>query len=163
MLQDSDDEDDAIDQYIYNVLDSSSSDMKGNIIQERKDRFQKIFMRSDDTRDTDESDALIKRLQEENALDAKYEQFTKYRDEDLEKRYNALKKDRPNFSNYEPSFGDQGDSKPRGSIPKPLQNEDLHDEMDDWCCKYLQKDFLKRATRSATTAAKLFLFSTRYM
>jgi hypothetical protein len=132
MLQDSDD-DNAIDEYIYGVLKSSPGDVNHDIIQEKMDGFQKIFMGSEDAHDTDESDALIRKLQEENALDAKYEQFAKKRDNDLEERYNALKKDAPNFSNIEYS-GNSSDS-PKGLIPKPLQNEDIHDEMDDWCCK----------------------------
>lgn len=30
---------------------------------------------------------------------------------------------------------DSSSDKPKGSIPKPLQQEELHDEMDDWYCK----------------------------
>ena len=39
----------------------------------------------------DDSDDLIRKLQEENALDQKYWQFTKPRDDDTKKRYNALR------------------------------------------------------------------------
>lgn len=127
MLQDSDEEEDAIDDYIYGVLDD-----KKDMIQEKMDGFQRAFMGQDQFIGTDESDELIKKLQQENALDAKYEQFIHKRDEDLEKRYHALKKDAPSFSNT--TYSDS--SKPKGSIPKPLTNTDLHDEMDDWCCKY---------------------------
>lgn len=125
MLQDSDEEEDAIDDYIYGVLDD-----KKDMIQEKMDGFQKAFLGNDYYVGTDERDELIKKLQQENTLDAKYEQFTKQRDADLEKRYLELKKDAPFFSNikYE-------DNKPKGSIPKPLANTDLHDEIDDWCCK----------------------------
>ncbi|EPB86232.1 hypothetical protein HMPREF1544_06960 [Mucor circinelloides 1006PhL] len=125
MLQDSDEEEDAIDDYIYGVLDD-----KKDMIQEKMDGFQRAFMGQDQFIGTDESDELIKKLQQENALDAKYEQFIHKRDEDLEKRYHALKKDAPSFSNT--TYSDS--SKPKGSIPKPLTNTDLHDEMDDWCC-----------------------------
>ncbi|KAL7329683.1 hypothetical protein PS15p_204739 [Mucor circinelloides] len=125
MLQDSDEEEDAIDDYIYGVLDD-----KKDMIQEKMDGFQRAFMGQDQFIGTDESDELIKKLQQENALDAKYKQFTHKRDEDLEKRYHALKKDAPSFSNT--TYSDS--SKPKGSVPKPLTNTDLHDEMDDWCC-----------------------------
>ncbi|KAG1078319.1 hypothetical protein G6F42_024325 [Rhizopus arrhizus] len=125
MLQDSDEEEDAIDDYIYGVLDD-----KKDMIQEKMDGFQRAFMGQDQFIGTDESDELIKKLQQENALDAKYEQFIHKRDEDLEKRYHALKKDAPSFSNT--TYSDS--SKPKGSIPKPLTNTDLHDEMDDWGC-----------------------------
>lgn len=128
MLQDSDEEEDAIDDYIYGVLDD-----KKDMVQEKMDGFQKAFMGdSDPFIGTDESDELIKRLQQENALDAKYEQFTRNKDQDLEKRYHALKKDAPSFSNTT-AYDDT--SKPKGSIPKPLASTDLHDEIDDWCCK----------------------------
>ncbi|CAO3645505.1 unnamed protein product [Mucor fragilis] len=127
MLQDSDEEEDAIDDYIYGVLDD-----KKDMVQEKMDGFQKAFMGdSDPFIGTDESDELIKRLQQENALDAKYEQFTRNKDQDLEKRYHALKKDAPSFSNTT-AYDDT--SKPKGSIPKPLASTDLHDEIDDWCC-----------------------------
>lgn len=139
MLQDSDDEDDALDEYIYGVL--KDSDSKGGNIQEKMDGFQKIFMGSETNINTDESHELIRRLQEENALDAKYEQFAKSRDNDMEERFNALKKDGPTFSNYSSNSGDR----PRGAVPKPLQNEDLHDEMDDWCCKVLLKELVSIA------------------
>lgn len=124
MLQDSDEDD--IDDYIYGVLGSSS----GGQIQEKMDGFQKIFLGSETITD-DESMALIRKLQEENALDEKYNQFAKSRDEDMEKRYHALKKDSP--TTFSTSGGDH---RPKGSVPKPLETDDLHDEMDDWCCKY---------------------------
>ncbi|CAO3614602.1 unnamed protein product [Mucor hiemalis] len=135
MLQDSDDEDDAINDYIYSVLEESSSPkgVKAQNIQEKMDGFQKIFMGSEnDPVGTDETDALIKRLQQENALDAKYEQFSQSRDNDMEERYNALRKDAPNFSGLE--YSNNNGDRPKGPVPKPLQKEDLHDEMDDWCC-----------------------------
>jgi hypothetical protein len=126
MFQESDEEEDAIDDYIYSMLGQE----KQHSIQEKMDAFQEAFVGSDGIHDTDESAALIRQLQEENALDAKYEQFTKKRDDDLEKRYLELKKDAPtSFSLHDSS------NKPRGSIPKPIATEDLHDEMDDWCCK----------------------------
>lgn len=138
MLQDSDDEDDAINDYIYSVLEESTSTTspqgaKTQSIQEKMDGFNKIFLGSqNDPVSTDETDALIKRLQQENALDAKYEQFSKSRDQDMEERYKALRKDAPNFSGS--AYSSSGD-RPRGPVPKPLQKDDLHDEMDDWCCK----------------------------
>jgi hypothetical protein len=129
MFQEGDDEDDALDDYIYSILGENG---KQDSIQEKMDGFQRAFMGSDGMHDTDESAALIRQLQEENALDAKYEQFTKKRDDDLEKRYLELKKDAPSFSSG--SYNDSS-SKPKGSVPKPFATEDLHDEMDDWCCK----------------------------
>jgi hypothetical protein len=78
----------------------------------------------------DDSDDLIRKLQEENALDQKYRQFTKSRDDDTKKRYNALRSELMIFIR-----SDSSSDKPKGSIPKPLQQEELHDEMDDWCCK----------------------------
>lgn len=128
MFQESDNDNDDIDDYIYSMLD----DGQQQGIQEKMDTFQKAFIGSDGLYDTDETAALIQQLQQENALDAKYEQFAKKRDDDLEKRYLELKKDPPSFS----SDGTSND-KPRGSVPKPLAAEDLHDEMDDWCCKCL--------------------------
>lgn len=127
MLQESDEEEDGIDNYIYGVLDSSSSS-KGDTIQQKMDGFQKIFLGPE--MGDDESDDLIRKLQEENALDRKYQQFAKSRDDDMEKRYNALKSEPVMFSR-----SDSNGDKPKGSVPKPLQKEEIHDEMDDWCCK----------------------------
>ncbi|CEP16562.1 hypothetical protein [Parasitella parasitica] len=124
MLQDSDEEEDAIDAYIYGVLDD-----KKDMVQEKMDGFQKAFLGGDEFVGTDESEELIKKLQQENALDAKYEQFARERDSDLEKRYHGLKKDAPSFSNAQ-----NDENKPKGSAPKPLTTTDLHDEIDDWCC-----------------------------
>lgn len=124
MLQDSDDDD--IDDYIYGVIGSSS----GGQIQEKMDGFQKIFLGSESGAADDEAMELIRKLQEENALDEKYSQFTKSRDDDMEQRYLALKKDPPTFSSTY-----NGGEKPKGSVPKPLEAEHLEDEMDSWCCK----------------------------
>lgn len=91
MFQESDNDNDDIDDYIYSMLD----DGQQQGIQEKMDTFQKAFIGSDGLYDTDETAALIQQLQQENALDAKYEQFAKKRDDDLEKRYLELKKDPP--------------------------------------------------------------------
>ncbi|KAI8647430.1 hypothetical protein BD408DRAFT_408546 [Parasitella parasitica] len=124
MLQDSEEEQDAIDAYIYGVLDD-----KKDMVTAKIDGFHEAFLGSDQFVGTDESEELIKRLQRENALDAKYEQFARERDNDIEKRCHELKKDAPCFSNT-----NRDHIKPKGSIPKPLRNTDLHDEIDDWCC-----------------------------
>lgn len=135
MLQESDDEDDAIDSYIYDILKTSveKDGQHDPGITEKLGSFQTAFVGSDSQFDTDESDALIKRAQQENALDAKYESYKAKRDDDIEKRYLDLKKDAPNFDNYTKPANT---SKPKGFVPKALSTDDFHDEMDDWCCKY---------------------------
>lgn len=134
MLQESDDEDeDAIDSYIYGVLRTTTNENESSPVLDTLDSVQKVFLGSDRQFNTDESDELIRRAQEENALDAKYEKFQKKKDEDIEKRYLELKKDKPNFDDY---VEKQRSDKPKGSIPKSLSTDDFHDEMDDWCCKF---------------------------
>jgi hypothetical protein len=126
MLQEEEDDDDD-DDLIYGAL---SSEQDRDLVTEAEEKVsgaQNLFLGSDFG--TDESDALIRRIQEENALDSKYETFAKARSNEFESRVHALKKDAP--STDTPS----SDERPGGSIPKPLLKEDLHDEMDDWCSK----------------------------
>ncbi|KAI8978527.1 hypothetical protein BDB01DRAFT_726386, partial [Pilobolus umbonatus] len=78
----------------------------------------------------DESD-LIRKMQEEAALDKKYQEDTKKRDAELEERFKSLSSDPPQFSTQS-----SHDSKPRGKIPTPVKIDDLYDEVDDWCCKF---------------------------
>ncbi|GAA5801342.1 hypothetical protein HPULCUR_006788 [Helicostylum pulchrum] len=122
MLEESDQEEDDIDNYIYGVLGDTPQ-------QQKMDEFQTLFLGQQQQQPTEETDDLIRKLQDENALDRKYEHFTKSRDDDMQKRYEALRSEPVLFT----SSGSSAD-KPRGSVPKPLQEEELHDEMDDWCC-----------------------------
>ncbi|KAL0090383.1 hypothetical protein J3Q64DRAFT_1729582 [Phycomyces blakesleeanus] len=89
----------------------------------------------------DESHTLIRRIQEESALDEKYATFAKKRDEDLKKRYEALQQG-CNFSpansgevSSASNFKKQENSgKPRGSVPAALTMDEIYNETDDWCC-----------------------------
>ncbi|KAI9012122.1 hypothetical protein CLU79DRAFT_770628 [Phycomyces nitens] len=89
----------------------------------------------------DESHALIRRIQEESALDEKYAVFSKKRDEDLEERYKALQKD-CNFSSHDNDDTllptnpktQVNSGKPRGSVPSAFTMDEIYSETDDWCC-----------------------------
>ncbi|KAI8880122.1 hypothetical protein K501DRAFT_335596 [Backusella circina FSU 941] len=125
MLQEDDDEhDDDINDMIYGALSSQQDERLVTEAEEKLSGAQTLFLGSDFG--NDESDALIRRIQEEDALDSKYQTFAKTRDDEFESRVHALQKEAPiTTATY--------DDKPAGSIPKPLLKEDLHDEMDDWC------------------------------
>ncbi|ORZ03637.1 hypothetical protein BCR43DRAFT_483692 [Syncephalastrum racemosum] len=82
--------------------------------------------------DHDESNALLKQVQEETAVETKYDSFHKQREEDLFKRYEAFKNTKANFDTRS-SEQNIISSAPRGAIPKPIHPEDLHDELEDWC------------------------------
>lgn len=131
MLYETDDEEDAIDDYIYGVL-TQSEPQQGRIQQKMK-QIEDILLGPDNPIESDESDALIKKAIEENRLDEKYQQFTAKRDTELQER---LK----NIQNYVPSSSSTSCSavigdKPVGSVPKAISTKDLYDETDDWCCK----------------------------
>ncbi|ORE03028.1 hypothetical protein BCV72DRAFT_252114 [Rhizopus microsporus var. microsporus] len=132
MLYETDDEEDAIDDYIYGVLTQSEPQSQQGPIQQKMKQIEDILLGPDNLIGSDESDALIKKAIEENRLDEKYQQFTAKRDTELQER---LK----NIQNYVPSSSTScsaaiGD-KPVGPVPKAISTEDLYDETDDWCCK----------------------------
>ncbi|KAG1180836.1 hypothetical protein G6F36_010302 [Rhizopus arrhizus] len=128
MLYESDEEEDAIDDYIYDMLNESTpTEARQGPVQHKMKQLESILTGS--SLDMDESDALIQRVIEENRLDEKYEQFTAKRDEDFEKRV----KDLQNHSFPQDSTFTMSD-KPKGSVPKALQPKDLYDETEDWCC-----------------------------
>ncbi|KAI8060672.1 uncharacterized protein B0P05DRAFT_557793 [Gilbertella persicaria] len=121
MLNESDDDD------IYDMLDSKQDRQLYCSLNDNIDHLQETFL-GKETYNTDESHELIQRVQQEAALDHRYDQFTQQRDKALEQRYLDLKKNAPNVSTTSNS------TKPKGIIPKPLGKDDLHDEMNDWCC-----------------------------
>ncbi|KAI9478400.1 MAG: hypothetical protein EXX96DRAFT_246749 [Benjaminiella poitrasii] len=143
MLQESTEGNDTLDEYIYNILKEDSSDTQssskntknndGLKLTGKLDQIQNIFLQgsTDSGINNEEEDELIQRLQKESALDEKYEQFAKKRDEELEERYLKFKKDAK--SEF---YSSDNDSKPKGTVPKPFSGADLiQDEMDNWCCK----------------------------
>lgn len=96
---------------------------------------QSLFMDQPDL-DHDESNALLKQAQEEAAVEKKYESIDKQREEDLFKRYQTFKDTKANFDTR-PSEQGSPSSKPRGAVPKPIQLDELHDELDDWCGMFI--------------------------
>ncbi|KAI7906107.1 uncharacterized protein BX663DRAFT_498805 [Cokeromyces recurvatus] len=142
ILQEEDGKDDALDEYIYNIIKTEKDDSTSLRKNKQKDdlntstkldQIQNIFLGNPslgNVINNDEEDELIQRLQTENSLEIKYNQFMTKRDQDLEERYLKFKANSPaiNFT--------ANSSKPRGSVPKPISDDDLlHDEIDDWCCK----------------------------
>lgn len=83
----------------------------------------------------DEASELIRRIRDRALVEQKYQHLDKRRDEDLEKRYLPLKEN----SSALHSTSDMSASSSRnfapGTVPKPIQVDELYDEMDDWCCK----------------------------
>ncbi|CAO3664571.1 unnamed protein product [Rhizopus stolonifer] len=125
MLYESDEEEDAIDDYIYDMLNEksdNSSQLKQGPIQHKMKQLEKSLL------GTDESDLLILRAMEENELDEKYDRFAAKRDAELEERLKRVQDYAPQDSKCTNS------DKPKGSVPKAILSEDLYDETDDWCC-----------------------------
>lgn len=127
LLQDSDEEDaDLLDK----ILGRKDDKTKLNQIQD-------TFLREENPVNEDDSNALLRRLQEEVALESKYSSFEKQRDQNLEKRYLALRQGSPSsVARTSKEFS----STPLGRPPKPIQPDELYDETEDWCCKNLPFD-----------------------
>ncbi|CAO3608657.1 unnamed protein product [Cunninghamella blakesleeana] len=81
----------------------------------------------------DQEHELLQQLKDQVAVEKKYEAYEKSRDRDLEKRYLALKEGN-HFSTTEQTTRSPSFNKPTGSIPKSINMDEFHDEMDDWCC-----------------------------
>ena len=79
-----------------------------------------------------ESNELLNQIKDQVNVEKKYSHLDKQRELDLEKRYLELKQNPPNLS---PISSTQEDNKQRlpGPPPKPIQETEFHDEMDDWC------------------------------
>ncbi|KAI9489782.1 hypothetical protein BDB00DRAFT_841375 [Zychaea mexicana] len=129
------------------LLNSDDED-DGNYGVDCDDRIksvQKAFLRGEDeVAMYDESNELLKQVQDQVTVEKKYAHLDKQRDLDLEQRYLAFKQDRPLFSTATPSSSPASSStspltatttgaKLPGPPPKPIQDDEFHDEMDDWC------------------------------
>ncbi|KAI8340668.1 hypothetical protein BC941DRAFT_417876 [Chlamydoabsidia padenii] len=127
-LSDGDDDDD----YLAHILNDQPNNYKKITTPTTHDEtlatWQDAFLGEDSTLD-DQGQVLLNQLKDQVAVENKYASLEQQQDEDLERRYLALKdtviKDSPNTSSS---------SLPPGRVPKPLAMTDLHDEMDDWCC-----------------------------
>ncbi|KAI9306908.1 hypothetical protein BJ944DRAFT_262788 [Cunninghamella echinulata] len=143
-LSDSDSDD-----YLNDILqdNSNKNNQQCNVstthdktIKEWENRFLSLDNNTTSMELNDQEYNLLQQLKDQVAVEKKYESYEKSRDQDLEKRYLALKQEKNIFTN-EPTSSSSSSSttipttdKPNGSIPKPLSMDDFHDEMDDWCC-----------------------------
>ncbi|CAO3616271.1 unnamed protein product [Cunninghamella echinulata] len=144
-LSDSDNED-----YLNDILQDNNnknnhqydiSTTHDKTIKEWENRFLSSDNNGTSMELNDQEHELLQQLKDQVTVEKKYESYEKSRDQDLEKRYLALKKEKNLFTNEPtsslPSLSTTATSiidKPSGSIPKPLSMDDFHDEMDDWCC-----------------------------
>ncbi|KAG0172618.1 hypothetical protein DFQ30_010056 [Apophysomyces sp. BC1015] len=76
----------------------------------------------------EEGSSLMRQIQDEVALEAKYQDFAKKRDQDLERRYLALKDDNCNLTKCSTP-----EQKLHGQIPSPMQLDEVYNEMDSIC------------------------------
>ena len=88
----------------------------------------------------DESNELLNQIKDQVNVEKKYSHLDKQRELDLEQRYLELKQNPPNVfttttSRYEEEDNNNNNNNRRlpGPPPKPIQVNELHDEMDDWC------------------------------
>ncbi|KAI8100024.1 uncharacterized protein BX664DRAFT_322684 [Halteromyces radiatus] len=127
------------DDYLADILNTSSKapTINKTTTKAKLDAWQDAFLgspskeRGDIILD-DEGHQLLCQLQDQAAVESKYAAFEQQRDDDLERRYLALKKDGIISSSSSATQQSQGPL--GGSVPKPLTINELHDEMDDWCC-----------------------------
>jgi hypothetical protein len=141
---DDDDDDDDDDDYLTDILNSSHDKATTETLVTSQHgtalkAWQDTFLGGDDTTLDDQGQVLLDELKDQAAVESKYASFEQQRDDALEQRYLALKKEGSALleDNGDGSSGvTTNNTVPRGRIPKPLAMTDLHDEMDDWCCKW---------------------------
>ena len=85
----------------------------------------------------DESNELLNQIKDQVNVEKKYSHLDKQRELDLEQRYLELKQAPPNvFTSPSSRYEDEDNNSNRrlpGPPPKPIQENEFHDEMDDWC------------------------------
>ncbi|KAI9320186.1 hypothetical protein BX666DRAFT_1382070 [Dichotomocladium elegans] len=108
-----------LDDNIYSELDGSKHG-----IEEVYGILDHGLSSSKDTcaRPNDDSDALVRQIQDEVDVESRYDKFTQQQDDALEERYRALKQ------------GRQPAPSPLTQVPKPMDPSEFFDEVDDWCC-----------------------------
>lgn len=146
---DGDDGDDDDDDYLADILKSSHDKATTETVGKSQHQhgaalkaWQDTFMGGDDTILDDQGQALLDQLKDQAAVESKYASFERQRDDALEQRYLTLKEEGTALLKDDVSPGvttNNPSTLPFGRIPQPLAMTDLHDEMDDWCCKSRQK------------------------
>lgn len=119
-------------------MENDSDDEENTIDPEhitKVDEAVAAFLGGDDQHIDNEASELIKQIRDQALVEQKYLHLDQKRDEDLARRYLALKNDNP-VVNTEVKASSSKISAP-GAVPKPLRPDELYDEMEDWCCKFL--------------------------
>ncbi|KAI9268214.1 hypothetical protein BDA99DRAFT_603715 [Phascolomyces articulosus] len=142
-LFDSDDDDDGGMLYYYTgSTDDNAEDKKLKKIEQdlKLKELQKTFLGNENDGDIgldDESHELLKQIKDQVDVEKKYAHLDQQRERDLEQRYLALKQNPPTLTstNEEDNVatGQSSSSRAPGPPPKPIQEDEFHDEMDDWC------------------------------
>ncbi|KAI8060559.1 hypothetical protein BC940DRAFT_311864 [Gongronella butleri] len=128
-----DGESDEDDDYLADILSERSIEpsMRTHPSSHHLDAVQAAFLDNHVDPSPDDTHELLNQIKDQVAVESKYEKVLKTQDDDMEKRYLALKSTKlPDNILAEPSKFHG----PRGSVPKPLEVNDLYDEVDDWCC-----------------------------
>ncbi|KAI8138532.1 hypothetical protein BJV82DRAFT_631156 [Fennellomyces sp. T-0311] len=114
-------------------LSDDNDDDDNRVQDERFQAVQKAFLGDDPGLD-DESNELLQQVKDQVSVERKYASLDKQRDKDLEERFDALKKTHLKWSSPSPTSSPSSNSNLPGPPPKPIQADEFHDEMDDWCC-----------------------------
>lgn len=127
------------DDYLADILNYGANvSGKGDMHRSRLDAAVDIFLGDGDHTNAAEEQDIVRRMQEELALEKKYEQLHGDSDDILEKRFAAFSKDVKNVLQdaKSSSVSSSGTKYTRVYVPPPKPFEaDEEDETEGWCCK----------------------------
>jgi hypothetical protein len=127
------------DDYLADILNyGANMSSKGAMHRSKLDAAVDTFLGDGDHTNAAEEQDIVRRMQEELALEKKYEQLHGDSDDILEKRFAAFSKDVKNVLQdaKSSSVSSSGTKYTRVYVPPPKPFEaDEEDETEGWCCK----------------------------
>ncbi|KAG2221736.1 hypothetical protein INT45_007142 [Circinella minor] len=133
-LLNSDEEEEEQEQEDDNVLNYTEKKRKQN---EKMKEITKTFLGVQEGKEDiildNESNELLNQIKDQVNVEKKYSHLDKQRELDLEKRYLELKQNPPHLFTISSTQQDNNKQRFPGPPPKPIQENEFHDEMDDWC------------------------------
>ncbi|GAB5589170.1 hypothetical protein Unana1_04070 [Umbelopsis nana] len=126
------------DDYLADILNSGADvSGKAGIHHSQLDAAVETFLGEGDHSHGAEEDNIVRQVQEELALEKKYQDLHGDSDEILEKRFAAFSKDvKAVLQDAKPATASTGSKYTRVYVPPPKPFEgDEEDETEGWCCK----------------------------
>jgi negative regulator of replication initiation len=125
------------DDYLEGILNNATESSKAPMHSSHLDAAVNSFLGEGDHSNFAEEDDIVRRVQEELALEKKYEKVHGDSDEILERRFAAFSKDvKDVLRDAKPTSGTPTQKYTRVYVPppKPFEGEEV-DETEGWCCK----------------------------